>query len=81
MKSDVPLDFRDLVPEFGKRLGLATKEKPLILFIDSLDQLSAHQDARRLSWLPAKLPEGVSLVVSSRKEEDILPQPAAEKCD
>ncbi len=70
---DVPLDFRDLVPEFGKRLGLATKEKPLILFIDLLDQLSAHQDARRLSWLPEKLPEGVSLVVSSRKEEDILP--------
>ena len=72
-ESDVPLDFRDLVPEFGKRLGLATVQKPLILFIDSLDQLLAHQDARRLNWLPDKLPDGVSLVVSSRKEEDITP--------
>ena len=70
-ESDVPLDFRDLVPEFAKRMGLATAEKPLILFIDSLDQLSDHQYARRLSWLPADMPEGVSLVVSSRKEKDV----------
>lgn len=70
-ESDIPLDFRDLVPEFAKRMSLATAEKPLILFLDSLDQLSAHQDARRLSWLPAELPEHVSLVVSSRKEKDV----------
>jgi hypothetical protein len=72
-ESDVPLSFYLLMPEFAKRLRLATEEKPLILFIDSLDQLSAHQVARHLSWLPADLPEGVSLVVSSRKEEDITP--------
>ncbi len=72
-ESDIPLDFRELVPEFEKRLALATKEKPLILFVDSLDQLSAHPDARRLSWLPQKLPEQVSLVVSTRTEKDIYP--------
>jgi hypothetical protein len=70
-ESDIPLDFRDLVPEFAKRMSLATAEKPLVLFLDSLDQLSAHQDARRLSWLPAELPDYVSLVVSSRKEKDV----------
>jgi WD40 repeat protein/Flp pilus assembly protein TadD len=67
----VPLDFRDLVPELEKRMGLATAENTLVLFLDSLDQLSQSQDARRLSWLPAELPEHVSLVVSSRTELDI----------
>ncbi len=70
-EGDVPLDFRDLVPEFAKRMSLATAEKPLILFLDSLDQLSENHGARQLSWLPAKLPEHVSLVLSSRTEKDI----------
>ena len=34
-QSTIPLDYRDLVFEFGKRLALATAEKPLILFLDS----------------------------------------------
>jgi NACHT domain- and WD repeat-containing protein len=72
-ESDVPLDFRDLVPEFAKRMGLATGEKPLVIFLDSLDQLSSFQDARRLTWLPAELPVHVSMVISSRREKDIFP--------
>ncbi len=34
-------------------MELATPERPLILFLDSLDQLSTSQDARSLIWLPA----------------------------
>ena len=37
-EGEIPLDYRELVPEFGKRLSFTTKDKPLILFIDSIDQ-------------------------------------------
>jgi hypothetical protein len=69
-EKDIPLDYRDLVPELARRMGLANADKPLILFLDSLDQLSASQGARSLIWLPAQLPEHVSLVVSTRDKED-----------
>ena len=64
------MDYRDLVPELGKRMQHATAERPLILFLDSLDQLSASQNARNLIWLPNELPEHVSVIVSSRDKED-----------
>jgi hypothetical protein len=68
-ESDIPLDYRELVPEFGKRLGLATASEPLIIFIDSLDQLQTPQGVRDLTWLPDKLPENVSLIVTTRPED------------
>jgi hypothetical protein len=69
--SNIPLDYRSLVPELGQRMQLACENKPLILFLDSLDQLSADQDARSLVWLPDKLPEYVSVVVSTRPEDTL----------
>ena len=69
-EADIPIDYRELVPEFTKRMGLANADKPLILFLNSLDQLSTSQGARSLIWLPAELPEHVSLIVSTRDEED-----------
>ena len=40
-------------------------EKPLVLFLDALDQLSDGDNARSLIWLPAELPPHVRLVVST----------------
>src|SRR5207248_3012184 len=40
-------------------------ERPLVLFVDALDQLSDVEQARDLSWLPTEVPEHVRLVVSS----------------
>jgi WD40 repeat protein len=71
-ETNVPLDYRDLATELGKRVGLASADKPLILFVDSLDQLSESQGARGLAWLPDMLPEYVTVVVSTRPEEDIV---------
>lgn len=62
----IPIDYRDLVTEFTKRLSLANAENPLVLFLDSLDQLSAGEGARSLTWLPSELPDHVSLIVSTR---------------
>lgn len=70
--TNIPTDYRDLVPELGKRMQLASADRPLILFLDSLDQLSASQDARSLIWLPSELPKHVSVVASTRREDEPL---------
>ena len=64
-ESTVPTEYNDLAVEFGKRLELATAERPLVVFLDALDQLGATDPARALSWLPAVLPDHVRLVVST----------------
>ena len=58
------LEYRDLVSEFRGRLAWATAERPAIVFIDALDQLSETDNARSLVWLPRQLPQHVRLVVS-----------------
>lgn len=61
----MPTDWRELVEELPKRLALATADRPLIVFLDALDQLSDVERARSLAWLPAELPEHVHVVVST----------------
>jgi len=61
----IPIDYNDLAAEFGKQLGQATREQPLIVVLDALDQLGPADPARGLSWLPAQLPDHVRLVVST----------------
>jgi len=53
---------------FKKCLALATPEKPVIVFLDALDQLSDTDNALQLHWLPQELPPNVKLVVSSLPE-------------
>jgi len=64
-ESTVPASYRELVEEFPKRLALATAQRPLVLFLDALDQLSDVEQGRSLIWLPADLPEHVRLIVSA----------------
>ncbi len=64
-ESTVPSDYDDLAVDFGRRLELATAERPLIVFLDALDRLGAADPARTLGWLPAVLPDHVRLVVST----------------
>ena len=63
-EATIPTDYRELVKELGERLKLATSQKPLVVFLDALDQLSDAHHARNLIWLPGELPEHVRLVVS-----------------
>jgi hypothetical protein len=63
-KLDIPSEYHQLVREFPKWLALATAERPIALFIDSLDSL--HDEfASELRWLPTNLPENVFMVVST----------------
>uniref|UniRef100_A0A2C9JTF7 NACHT domain-containing protein n=1 Tax=Biomphalaria glabrata TaxID=6526 RepID=A0A2C9JTF7_BIOGL len=48
---------------------VATPERPLYIFLDSLDQLSQIEQAHRLAWLPSLLPENASMVVSTLPNE------------
>ncbi|HMA54403.1 MAG TPA: AAA family ATPase, partial [Acidobacteriota bacterium] len=73
-EASIPSEYKDLVDEFPKRLALASAEKPAILFLDALDQLSESHNGRNLLWLPAELPDHVRLVVSTAPADcwDIL---------
>jgi hypothetical protein len=64
-ESTIPTDFKELVDAFPKMLGQATGEKPLIIFLDALDQLSDAHNARSLIWLPSDIPKHVRLIVST----------------
>ncbi len=70
-ENNVPIDYRDLVLALEKHMQLARSNKPLILFLDSLDQLSASQDARSLVWLPNELPDHVSVITTTRSEDTL----------
>ena len=61
----VSLDYRELVSEFRQRLSWATAEKPLLLFLDAVDQFAETDPGRSMVWLPAPMPPQVHVVVSA----------------
>jgi WD40 repeat protein len=63
-EATLPLEYKDLVQEFSRRLALAESDRPLILFLDALDQLSDTDNARDLSWVPLQLPPHVHMILS-----------------
>ena len=68
-ESTVPTDYKDLVKDFAERLGNGAEEKPLIVFLDALDQLSDADNAQRLDWIPTTLPPHARVVVSTLSSE------------
>jgi hypothetical protein len=61
----LPEDHTELVDFFQQGcLTLASGDRPLVLFLDSLDQLSPAFNSQAHTWLPRLLPPYVSLVVS-----------------
>lgn len=62
----VPSEYHQLVTDFGARLSNATAARPLILFLDALDQLSPDRAARSLAWVPDPLPPRVRMILSTR---------------
>jgi hypothetical protein len=61
----IPIELSNLTNYFKKLLECATPEKPLFIFLDSLDSLSAMNSAHSLSWMPVNLPKNVKIVVST----------------
>jgi len=61
-------DLNGLSEILKKCLALGTAEKPVMLFLDALDQLTDSDNARSLFWLSRELPEHARMVVSSLSE-------------
>ncbi|MGO4882317.1 MAG: AAA family ATPase [Bryobacteraceae bacterium] len=68
--SELPTDFNGVARAFRDRLGLAKPERPLVIFIDALDQLGEDDPARSLDWLAGILPAHCRLVLSTT---DLVP--------
>jgi WD40 repeat protein len=70
-EATVPRTYRELVDDLPirLRLAMASAQRPLVLFVDALDQLAARSEgeslAACLAWLPRTLPPHVRLVVSA----------------
>jgi WD40 repeat protein len=62
---ETPMGFQPLVVAFQERMARATAERPLVLFLDALDQLRSDDEARSFAWLRQNLPSHVSLVIST----------------
>ena len=67
--NEVPTDFKILCQEFLNNLKLPSKGQSLVLFLDSLDQLTDEDNGRNLEWLPFDLPSNVKIVVSTLPKE------------
>lgn len=58
---EIPDDLVPLTAYFKYLLTLATKEQPILLFLDSVDQLTGVQ-GNKLSWLPTRLPSNCKVL-------------------
>lgn len=63
-QNDRLFDYNTLTQLLSKGLALATLEKPQIILLDALDQLSDIENDRLFSWLPRELPDHVHFLVS-----------------
>jgi hypothetical protein len=62
---ETPIGFQPLVVAFHDRMARATAERPLVLFLDALDQLRSDDEASSFTWMRQTLPQHVSLIVST----------------
>ena len=65
---EIPDDLVPLTAHFKHLLTLATSEQPILLFLDSVDQLTGVQ-GNKLSWLPTRLPVNTKMILSCAAEE------------
>ncbi|KAK0413279.1 hypothetical protein QR680_006707 [Steinernema hermaphroditum] len=64
LKDQSPTELSKLFHHFKRMIALATSDKPLIIFFDSLDLLSTVDAAHELLWFPPKLPANVKFFAS-----------------
>lgn len=61
--------LEELFALFESRLEFANTEHPLMLILDSLDQLDTTDMAHQLQWLPQSLPPYVRVIASTRETQ------------
>jgi WD40 repeat protein len=60
----------DLSAAIDRSFAVASAERPLVVVLDGLDQLTRRGAATRLAWIPSRLPEHVAFVVSTVEGRD-----------
>ncbi|CAK1595571.1 unnamed protein product [Parnassius mnemosyne] len=66
----IPDDLVPLTAHFKQLLATATQQQPLILFLDSVDQLTGiGTENNKVSWLPSRLPPHCKIIVTCACEE------------
>ncbi|ESO82088.1 hypothetical protein LOTGIDRAFT_135306 [Lottia gigantea] len=63
--NDIPTELAPLTQHFKKLLTLVGEDMPLVIFLDSLDQLSGTDGAHQLTWIPTTLPRNTRLILST----------------
>ena len=58
-------DYFKIVGEFNRLLQCCSIDKPIVILLDALNQLSDAENAHGLFWLPADLPPHVSLITTT----------------
>ncbi|XP_041349254.1 NACHT domain- and WD repeat-containing protein 1-like [Gigantopelta aegis] len=66
---DMPENIRQLTDAFHNSLKQASKFRPLVILLDSLDQFDPSGGACQLGWLPQSLPPHVKIIVSTLPED------------
>ena len=66
---DIPDDIVPITAHLKEILTRATEAQPLLIMLDSVDELVGSQDGNKMSWLPTKLPPHCKIVVSVTREE------------
>lgn len=62
----------EYLPRFFRRVASSLK-KPVVILLDSIDQLGPAHDAYAMKWLPLLLPSNMKLIISTLpKEHNIL---------
>lgn len=73
---DLPIDFNGVVRVLRERLAQATSERPIVVFLDALDQLGKEDPTHSLTWLAETLPPHCRIVVSTTDLAPALDQSA-----
>jgi len=67
----IPENVKALAENFQAALGHANSRRPLILYLDALDQLDKADSAWMLEWLLKELPAHVRVVTSVRTDTNV----------
>lgn len=73
LQADVPSDAAQLRQMFVNLLDVATADRPLVIFIDALDQLPDDDPMAHEAWLPGHLPAHARVVMSTASPIADLP--------
>jgi hypothetical protein len=65
----IPDDLRALINGLPQQLSRAAAHRPVILYLDALEQLSPRDNAHGLHWLPRELPSNIKIIVSTLQAE------------